>query len=87
MIPSPLTPPSYRLTSGSHQGSGIGRLIRRQTRSPYSHVSLATDDGVSLETRESRGVALVPHGSAVELETTASVRRRGRGFRRIHPTG
>lgn len=43
-----------------HRGRGfISRIIRWQTRGPYSHASILLDDGRVLESREFKGVRIL----------------------------
>jgi uncharacterized protein YycO len=58
-LPSPAVVPAPQLEFGLHRGSGwIGRAIRWQTRSAYSHVSVVLPHGWLLEAREGRGVVV-----------------------------
>lgn len=59
-----------QLTIALHLGRGLlSRLIRWQTRSPYSHASLLLPDGLCIEAREGIGVRALPglHVPAGEL--------------------
>lgn len=58
-----------RITINLHRGTSlIGRLIRWQTRSPYSHASLILPGGIFIESREGIGVQC-----RFLAETTAAV--------------
>lgn len=57
-----MSPAPYpRLYIGLHRGPGlVGRLIRWQTRSPWSHASIYIRGAGVIEAREGRGVVQAP---------------------------